>query len=55
MYVCLCHGVTEQHIRESTYTLEELGVGLRCGLCLDAAKKIMEERHGQRLGEAAAR
>lgn len=51
MYVCICHQVTEDQVREAvtsskstTDTLKKLGVGGSCGICLiDAVKKIEEE------------
>lgn len=51
MYVCVCHQVTEDQVREvvlssknTSDTLKKLGVGGSCGICLiDAVKKIEEE------------
>ncbi|MCP4911763.1 MAG: (2Fe-2S)-binding protein [Oligoflexia bacterium] len=51
MYVCICHQVTEDQVREAVSsskstsdTLKKLGVGGSCGICLiDAVKKLEEE------------
>jgi bacterioferritin-associated ferredoxin len=51
MYVCLCHGVTENAIREAVgdgvRTLRELsfmtGCGTRCGSCADLARALLQE------------
>lgn len=51
MYVCLCHGVTDQHIREAiddgcdNYRAirETLKVGTKCGKCACDAKCLVRE------------
>jgi bacterioferritin-associated ferredoxin len=51
MYVCLCHGITEQQIRdavcEGVSTVCELGarlgVGSGCGCCRSFAAQVVDE------------
>jgi bacterioferritin-associated ferredoxin len=51
MYVCLCQGVTDGHIRDSIYegccsyreVRETLQVGLQCGKCACLAKQVVRE------------
>ena len=51
MYVCLCQGVTDGHIRDAIYegccsyrdVRENLGVGTQCGKCACAAKQVVRE------------
>lgn len=52
MYVCLCHGVTENAILEAVgegvRTLRELsfktGCGTRCGSCADLARTLLQQQ-----------
>ncbi len=54
MYVCLCRGVTDEHIREAVgagaATLqdlgESLGVATRCGRCREHACGLLREACG---------
>ncbi len=56
MYVCICHGVTDQQIREVAQngcrSVAELtmrtGAGASCGSCLDAAAGLLEQAHDDR-------
>ncbi|MFV3305421.1 bacterioferritin-associated ferredoxin [Pseudomonas sp. NY15181] len=51
MYVCLCQGVTDTHIREAIYegccnyreVRESTGVGTQCGKCACLAKQVVRE------------
>ena len=51
MYVCICHGVTEQQIRDVAQggcrSVAELtmrtGAGANCGSCLDVAAQLLDE------------
>ena len=51
MYVCLCRGVTDNHIRDAIYEgscsyreeRETLGVGTQCGKCACLAKQVVRE------------
>ena len=51
MYVCLCRGVTDNHIRDAIYegccsyreVRENLGVGTQCGKCACVAKQVVRE------------
>ncbi|MBB3101996.1 bacterioferritin-associated ferredoxin [Azomonas macrocytogenes] len=51
MYVCLCHGITDGHIREAISegccsfrdVRSTLGVGTQCGKCACAAKGLVKE------------
>ena len=56
MYICLCNGVTEHHIRsrcaeEGASTLRDLelclGVGSCCGKCKPAARQILSEARAE--------
>jgi bacterioferritin-associated ferredoxin len=57
MYVCICHSVTDQEIRQavergagSLYEVQcELPVGSGCGCCAEFASALVEE-HLQRCG-----
>lgn len=50
VYVCICNGVTDRHIREAAAagcrTVSELtmrtGCGATCGSCLDMAGDLLE-------------
>ncbi|WP_440056807.1 (2Fe-2S)-binding protein (plasmid) [Pseudoalteromonas sp. T1lg65] len=52
MYICICHGVTDKHIKESIDNgarsmrelSQELSVGKQCGKCCNCTKKILNER-----------
>lgn len=44
MYICLCRRVTDSEIRHSHQELEEMGVGINCGRCLELAQQIRRER-----------
>lgn len=51
MYVCICKAINEKQVREAVkkgYSSTEdlsarLGLGIECGRCLPAAKKIIEQ------------
>lgn len=51
MYVCLCKGVTDRHIREQVEARggsfrevrRELGLGSQCGACTKAAKQVYRQ------------
>ena len=51
MYVCLCHGITERHIREAARTgaadvgalAAATGCGTGCGSCTELAAEILRE------------
>lgn len=51
MYVCLCQGVTDGHIREAIFegccsyreVRETLQVGLQCGKCACLAKQVVRD------------
>lgn len=51
MYVCLCHGITDRHIREAISegccnykeVRKTLGVGTQCGKCACVAKSVVRE------------
>ncbi len=51
MYVCLCKGITDDHIRDAVYggatTLrqvrKQLGAMTQCGKCAMLTKEIVEE------------
>jgi bacterioferritin-associated ferredoxin len=51
MYVCLCHGITENHIRDAIHGGAEslvqlklgLGVASSCGRCADCAQQVIQE------------
>ncbi len=55
MYVCLCQGVTDTHIREAIYegccnyreVRESTGVGTQCGKCACLAKQVVRETLGE--------
>ena len=62
MYVCLCRGVTYNHIRDAIYegccsyrdVRESLGVGTQCGKCACMAKQVVRETLTEvRAGQAA--
>jgi bacterioferritin-associated ferredoxin len=54
MYVCICHGVTDQDIRNAADagcgSLTELtmrtGLGSGCGTCGEFAREILDEARG---------
>ncbi|MFT4197061.1 MAG: bacterioferritin-associated ferredoxin [Pseudoxanthomonas sp.] len=56
MYVCVCNGVTEHHIREAAdhgcRSVAELtmrtGCGTQCGSCLQLAAELLDQ-HRRRL------
>ncbi|MDR1074962.1 MAG: bacterioferritin-associated ferredoxin [Xanthomonadaceae bacterium] len=56
MYVCICNGVTDKHIRtaagEGCRSVAELtmrtGCGSNCGSCLEYAASMLAEAHAQR-------
>ena len=51
MYVCICNGVTDHHIREAAgngcRSMAELtmrtGCGANCGSCLGVASELLDE------------
>lgn len=51
MYVCLCQGVTDGHIRDAIYegccsygeVRAATGVGTQCGKCACVAKQVVRE------------
>ncbi|TLU65271.1 bacterioferritin [Thalassotalea litorea] len=51
MYVCICHGITEQQIKESTLEgassmrclRTQLAVASSCGKCSPVAKMVLDE------------
>ncbi|QDP02739.1 (2Fe-2S)-binding protein [Thalassotalea sp. PS06] len=51
MYVCICHGITEQQIKESTLEgassmkclKTQLAVASTCGKCSQVAKMVLDE------------
>ncbi|WP_394176212.1 (2Fe-2S)-binding protein [Thalassotalea litorea] len=51
MYVCICHGITEQQIKESTVDgassmkclKTQLAIASTCGKCSHVAKMILDE------------
>jgi len=51
MYVCICKGITDNHIREAVDSgcdglrdlRRELGVGSQCGKCARHARQILRE------------
>lgn len=51
MYVCICHGITEQQIKESTFEgassmkclRTQLAVASCCGKCSPVAKMVLDE------------
>ena len=55
MYVCLCNGVTDRHIREAVdkgcSSVGELtmrtGCGANCGSCLDMAADMIAEMQSE--------
>lgn len=62
MYVCLCRGVTDNHIRDAIYqgccsyrdVRESLDVGTQCGKCACVAKQVVRETLSEvRAGQAA--
>jgi Bacterioferritin-associated ferredoxin len=57
VYVCICNGVTDRHIREAAEngcsSITELtmrtGAGACCGSCLDMAAAILEQHRARAL------
>ncbi|HET6397339.1 MAG TPA: bacterioferritin-associated ferredoxin [Pseudoxanthomonas sp.] len=57
MYVCICNGVTDRHIREAAdsgcASVAELtmrtGAGANCGSCLEMAASILLEHRAREL------
>jgi bacterioferritin-associated ferredoxin len=55
VYVCICNGVTDHHIREAAAngcgTVSELtmrtGCGSTCGSCLDMAAGVLADHHAR--------
>jgi bacterioferritin-associated ferredoxin len=55
VYVCLCNGVTDRHIREAVDagcgSVSELtmrtGCGANCGSCLDMAASLISEMRAE--------
>ncbi len=55
MYVCLCNGVTDRHIRDAVdkgcNSIGELtmrtGCGASCGSCLDMASEMIEQMRAE--------
>jgi len=53
MYVCICNGVTDEHIYQAAqagcYNVADLtrytGCGATCGCCLDMAEDILQQAH----------
>ncbi|ASK33511.1 (2Fe-2S)-binding protein [Alcanivorax sp. N3-2A] len=51
MYVCLCNGITDSHIREAAENgceslrdlRRELGVGSQCAKCARHARQVLRE------------
>ena len=56
MYVCICHGVTDQDIRSAadagcasvTELTMRTGLGSGCGTCAELAGEILAESRGAR-------
>ncbi|MBP9592122.1 MAG: (2Fe-2S)-binding protein [Steroidobacteraceae bacterium] len=52
MYICLCHGISEQHltraIQDGARSFEQLqsctGVATCCGACEPCARQMLDER-----------
>lgn len=51
MYVCLCHGITDKHIKQAVTedgvgNMRELkaalGVGSQCGKCIQMAQSVID-------------
>lgn len=57
MYVCVCHAVTERHIREAAQdgarTLQDLrrvlGVTRDCGRCATCARECLHQACGEQV------
>ena len=55
MYVCLCNGVTDRHIRDAVdkgcTSVGELtmrtGCGANCGSCLDMAAEMIDQMRAE--------
>ncbi len=55
MYVCICNGLTERHVRDAALETGErrrakavyshLGCSAKCGLCLNHARKVISDAH----------
>ncbi|TKB46302.1 (2Fe-2S)-binding protein [Thalassotalea mangrovi] len=51
MYVCICHGITEQQIKDSTAEgassmrclKTQLAIASTCGKCSQVAKMVLDE------------
>jgi bacterioferritin-associated ferredoxin len=65
MYVCLCHGIAERHVREAAETgngsvaavCKALGVRPQCAKCVPAIRELLRETSAvatARLEESAA-
>lgn len=62
MYVCLCQGVTDNHLRDAVYegccsyreVRESTGVGTQCGKCACLAKQVVRETLSDLQGAQAA-
>ncbi len=62
MYVCLCHGVTDQqlkqHVRSGADTLEKVGkvcgAGTCCGCCSEMIRDIIDEHRPEPINVAHA-
>ncbi len=56
MYVCICHGVTDQDIRQAadagcasvTELTMRTGLGSGCGTCSDVAGELLAQARGAR-------
>ena len=52
MFVCICHGVTDNRINQSIEEgsnsmrclASKLNVGKQCGKCVKTAKKVLDEK-----------
>lgn len=51
MYVCLCKGITEKELQKAscrqergTEVCRRLGVGSECGLCLESALELIQDK-----------
>lgn len=51
MYVCVCAGITDQHIRDAIASgdhnlkalRDSLGIARSCGMCVKETRQILEE------------